>query len=160
MCGVALNARELRRVVKEETGRQAKTAKAAGPELLKKPAALLKLIKDAPAGKFLVFSRYENPFSGLAHDLLDAGVKVEMVQGSKDTVSAIMRRFREGDTRVLLLDSKYCGSGLNIETASHVVLYHGGMTYDERHQIIGRAQRLGRTDPLTVVQLLHEHESQ
>ena len=47
---------------------------------------------------------------------------------------------------------------MNLEAASHVVLYHGNMTPNERQQIIGRAQRLGRADNLTVVQMLHENE--
>jgi superfamily II DNA/RNA helicase len=160
MCNATLNVKELRRIVKEKSSTK-KTGGGAGsePELLKKPDALLKILKDNPDGKIIVFSRYENPFGALAREISDAGVVVEMVQGSKDSVGAILRRFREGQTRVLLLDSKYCGAGINLESATHVVLYHGGLSHDERHQIVGRAQRLGRTGPLTVVQLLHEAES-
>jgi hypothetical protein len=32
------------------------------------------------------------------------------------------------------------------------------MTPNERQQIIGRAQRLGRSDSLNVIQMLHEYE--
>lgn len=159
MCREPLNVRELRRIVKEETGGKKVATGVAGPALLKKPDALLKIIKDNPTGKIIVFSRYENPFISIVRELTNEGVAVEMVRGSKDAVHSILQRFREGRTRVLLLNSNYCGSGLNIETASHVVLYHGSLSLDEHHQIVGRAQRLGRTEPLTVVQLLHEHEA-
>ena len=49
------------------------------------------------------------------------------------------------------------GAGLNIECATHVVMFHR-MSSELENQIIGRAMRLGRKQPLDVVHLLHENE--
>jgi SNF2 family DNA or RNA helicase len=46
---------------------------------------------------------------------------------------------------------------MNLVSASHVVLLHS-MTQEEEKQVVGRAFRLGRTDPLQVVKLVHESE--
>jgi SNF2 family DNA or RNA helicase len=49
------------------------------------------------------------------------------------------------------------GAGLNIESATHVVLFHR-MSSELEKQIIGRAMRLGRKTPLDVIHLVHENE--
>ena len=58
---------------------------------------------------------------------------------------------------VLLLNSKFSGSGINLENTTHMVIYHN-MTSEITQQIIGRAQRPGRKSPLTIYRLLHENE--
>ena len=159
MCREPLAVRQLRRITKEPAVKKgAQAAPDTGPELLRKSDTLLKVIREHPMGKFIVFSRYENPFDGIMADLQSMGAAVEQVHGNKDMVHGILRRFREGQTRVLLLNLDNFAAGLNLEAATHIILYHGGLTGIERQQIIGRAQRLGRTTPLKVVQLLHESE--
>jgi len=159
MCREPLSVRQLRRITKEPAVKKSAPAMPdAGPELLRKSDTLLKVIREHPTGKFIVFSRYENPFDGIVTDLNVMGAAVEQVHGNKDMVHGILRRFREGQTRVLLLNLDNFAAGLNLEAATHIILYHGGLTGIERQQIIGRAQRLGRTTPLKVVQLLHESE--
>ncbi len=161
MCREPLSVRQLRRITKEKAAPKsvaAAPAAAASTELLRKSDTLLKVIRENPTGKFIVFSRYENPFDGIMTDLQTMGAAVEQVHGNKDMVHGILNRFREGQTRVLLLNLDNFAAGLNLEAATHIILYHGGLTGIERQQIIGRAQRLGRTTPLKVVQLLHENE--
>ena len=55
------------------------------------------------------------------------------------------------------LNARNMGAGLNIESATHVVLFHR-MSAELEDQIIGRAMRLGRRTNLEVVHLLHENE--
>lgn len=155
MCREPLTVRALRRITKEKA---AAAVPSADTGLLRKSETLLKVIREEPAGKFIVFSRYENPFDGIAADLAALNIDVEQVNGNKDMVHGILKRFREGQTRVLLLNLDNFAAGLNLEAATHIILYHGGLSGIERQQIIGRAQRLGRTTPLKVVQLLHENE--
>ena len=129
-------------------------------ELLQKPAALLKLIEANPNGRFIVFSRHENPFDSIVEILNTnaSACKVAHVKGNKDVIYSLIEKFREGSINVLLLNSEHFATGMNLEAATHVVLYHGNMSPNERQQIIGRAHRLGRKGPLTVVQMLHENE--
>jgi SNF2 family DNA or RNA helicase len=123
----------------------------------KKPDALLHIFQSNPEGRFLVFSRYDNPLEEAEVRLTQLGIKVKMLRGNKDAIAATLRAFQAGHTRCLLLNSRYAGAGLNITAASHVILLHA-MTHEEEKQILGRAYRLGRTEPLQLIKLLHEGE--
>jgi hypothetical protein len=165
MCRHALSAKGLTKVITEEeknaivasgsTGSGA--TEAPSQELERKPEALYRLIKDNPAGRFLVFSRYDNPFVTMEQSIEALGIRVRQLKGNKDAVAATLRAFQAGETRCLLLNSHYAGSGLNITAATHVILLHA-MTHEEEKQILGRAYRMGRTEPLSFIRLLHSDE--
>jgi len=123
----------------------------------KKKDALLKLITENRTGRFLVFNRYDNPFLEIEGQLLERGIKVATVKGNKDHISSTLKQFEKGDIQVLLMNSMQAGVGMDLKSASHVVLMHLMKTEEER-QIIGRAIRLGRNEQLNLVRLLHEGE--
>ncbi len=158
MCRGPLVIRDLHRITASKKTTKKADADMAAATLLKKSDALLKYISENPTGKFIVFSRYDNPFAGLIADLEARNISVQEVKGNKDAIYNLIKRFRDGAVRVLFLNSQYFASGMNLESATHVILYHGGIPPSEKEQIIGRAQRLGRTTALKVVQLLHEDE--
>lgn len=133
------------------------TAGAAAPKLEKKPDALLRLLQENPTGRFLVFSKYDNPFASIESAVETLGIRVKQLKGNKDAVAATLRAFETGDIRCLLLNARYAGSGLNITAATHVVLLHA-MSHEEEKQILGRAYRIGREGPLHFVKLVHEGE--
>jgi len=126
-------------------------------DLPKKQEALLRLLEQNPKGKFLIFSRYDNPFESIEASVESLGMKVRQLKGNKDAVAATLRGFESGAVGCLLLNSRFAGSGLNITAATHVVLLHA-MTHEEEKQILGRAHRIGRTDSLNFVKLLHDGE--
>jgi superfamily II DNA/RNA helicase len=117
----------------------------------------LKLITDTPNGRFLVFNRYDNPFLEIEGELVTRGIRVANVKGNKDHVSNMLKQFEKGEIRVLLMNSTLAGVGMDLKSASHIVLMHA-MRKEEEKQIVGRAIRLGRTEPLKLVRLLHENE--
>jgi len=127
------------------------------PSLPKKQDALLQLMKENPEGRFLVFSRFDNPFETIETAVQDLGIKVKHVKGNKDAVASTLRSFESGSLRCLLLNSKYGGAGLNITSATHVILLHA-MTHEEEKQVLGRAYRIGRKGALTFIKLLHKEE--
>lgn len=125
---------------------------------LKKKEALLKILRENPNGKFLIFSRYDNPFYQIEHEITSMNMKVRQVKGNKDAIQATLNSFAKGETQCLLLNSNHAGAGLTITSATHVILLHA-MNIEEEKQIIGRAYRLGRTSPLTLYRLLHPDEA-
>ena len=131
----------------------------AGPQPLKKTEQLLELLQQKPNGKFLVFSRYDNPFLQLTTEIEGLNISVKQVKGNKDVIAATLKSFEAGKTKVLLLNSIEAGAGMNITAASDVILLHA-MTHEEEKQILGRAYRMGRKEPLSVVRLLHPDELQ
>ena len=125
--------------------------------LLKKDA-LIKLFQENPKGKFLVFSRYDNPFLQITNELEAIGINgVREVKGTKDVIQATLTAFQNGTLRCLLLNSIHAGAGLTITAATHIILLHA-MNIEEEKQIIGRAYRLGRKEPLNVFKLVHPDE--
>jgi len=130
-------------------------AEAEGPE--RKEEALLRLMRQNPEGRFLIFSRYDNPFEGIERRVTEMGIVVRQLKGNKDAIASTLKAFDSGSVRCLLLNSRFAGSGLNITAATHVVLLHA-MTHEEEKQILGRAYRMGRKGPLHFVKLLNKGE--
>lgn len=123
----------------------------------KKKEALLKLITETKGGRFLIFNRYDNPFLQIEGELLQLGIRVATVKGNKDHISSTLKQFEKGDIQVLLMNSMHAGAGMDLKSATHVILMHL-MNIEEERQIIGRAIRLGRTEPLNLIRLLHKDE--
>jgi ERCC4-related helicase len=129
----------------------------AGQPPLKKDA-LIKLFQENPTGKFLVFSRYDNPFLQITSELEAVGINgIREVKGTKDVIQATLNSFQKGTLRCLLLNSLHAGAGLTITAATHIILLHA-MNIEEEKQILGRAYRLGRKEPLNVYKLVHQDE--
>jgi len=124
--------------------------------LPKKSDALIKILEDNPDGKFLIFSRYENPLFAL-YERLSASYTSATLQGNKDVIAHLLDNFAKGATKILFLNSRNAAAGINIPAATHVILLHK-MAQEEEKQILGRAYRMGRTSPLNFIQLLTERE--
>lgn len=157
MCRSSIHIDQLVKLV-DETKLQKKKEKKVESKLLSKPKQLLKFLKENPEARVLVFSRYENPFIALEKSCEDQGITYHTLRGNKDVIAATIKSFEKGEKRVLFLPTQSAGAGLNLVSATHVVLLHA-MTPEEEKQVIGRAYRLGRTQELKVVRLLHEGES-
>ena len=155
LCRTPLTFQKLRQIDMEQRETPEAVVETA-PALLTKKAALLKLITETK-GKFLIFNRYDNPFLEIEGILLEKGCRVASVRGNKDHISSILKQFEKGDIQVLLMNSTEAGAGIDLKSATHIVLMHA-MRREEEKQIVGRAIRLGRTEPLNLVRLLHETE--
>ncbi len=127
------------------------------PQLLSKQEQLRHFLQANPTARVLMFSAYDATFSGLESMLETEGVSHATLCGSQARIAKLLRQFAEGKYRVLFLNARNMGAGLNIAAATHVVLYHR-MPVETKNQIIGRAVRMGRTEPLTVLHFLHGNE--
>jgi hypothetical protein len=154
LCRAGIKPNELVQLVKEKK----KIVKKDISKLLSKPKQLLKFLKENPDARVLVFGRYDNPFVSLEKNCEMENITYHTLRGNKDTIATTIRSFEAGEKRVLFLPTETVGAGLNLVSATHIVLLHA-MTPEEEKQAIGRAYRLGRTEPLNVVRLLHEGET-
>jgi hypothetical protein len=129
------------------------------PELPTKGAALLSMLAESqPDQRYLVFSAHEASFKGLREMLSARGVRCEVLQGTAARVERLRKQFRAGEVRVLCMNARHVGAGINLEAATHVVLFHR-MNMELEKQVIGRAVRFERTADLRVVHLVHESET-
>lgn len=138
-------------------GEKTHVSASAPQEKLKKTDAFLQFVKMNRDAKLLMFSGYDASFSLLEDRLDEEGITYATVNGSQARIAKLLREFKAGKYNILFLNARNMGAGLNIEAATHVVLYHK-MAAELEQQIIGRAMRLGRSAPLDVVHLLHENE--
>ena len=129
----------------------------AGPPT--KGAALLKLLSESTEDqRYLLFSAHEASFKGLRELLAARGIRCEVLQGTAARVERLRKQFRDGTVRILCMNARHVGAGINLEAATHVVLYHR-MNVELERQVIGRAVRFERATSLSVVHLVHEEET-
>lgn len=118
---------------------------------------LLNQLKKNDLMKVLIFSEYDNTFVVIENILRELNIKYGFLKGNclKNTLDKYKR---SKNINVLLVNSRSYGSGLNLENTTDVILFH---KFDGQieNQVIGRAQRPGRTTPLNVWYLLHENEN-
>jgi SNF2 family DNA or RNA helicase len=127
-------------------------------ELPSKDEAFLKLLEMYKKGKFLVFSAHDQSFYGIECALKKVDRPCVKLVGSGHRIKNILHDYKHGELDVLLLNANHYGTGLNLENTTDLVFYHK-MSHDMEQQVIGRAQRFGRTTSLRIHYLFHEMES-
>ena len=127
-------------------------------KLPKKIDALIDIILSNTNGKFLIFSEYDNTFRDIENRLKEKNISWNNVKGSGARIKNIINDFNNGKTKILLLNAKYNGAGLNLEQTTDIIIYHR-MSAELEKQIIGRGQRFGRTKALNIYYLCYDNES-
>lgn len=126
-------------------------------EVLPKLDTLLQFIKQNPGKKILVFSSYEKTFENIETEFAKNKITYSKLSGTAARINNIINKYKSGECQVLLLNAKNFGAGLNLQITDEIVIYHR-MSKDLERQVIGRAQRLGRMDPLKINYLCFENE--
>jgi hypothetical protein len=125
-------------------------------EIYSKEDTLLKIIENNPNGKFLVFTQIDNGFEIFKTKLNMNNISFEFLKGTTTHMLNVLERFKNGITKIILLNTQYAGSGIEINYATDVIIFHS-MGLDKQ-QAIGRAQRVGRTSKLNIHNLCYEDE--
>ena len=107
--------------------------------------------------KILIFSEYENSFQDIENYLKEKDYKYSKLKGQTTVINRIVNDYKSDKIDILLLNSKYFGSGLNLENTTDLFMFHK-MNKSIDKQVIGRAQRPGRNKRLKVYRLLHKNE--
>jgi superfamily II DNA or RNA helicase len=118
---------------------------------------LISILTKNKKGKFLLFSNYDQTFDNLIQMLNDNNITFSKVQGHPSAINNIINKFELGEIRVLMLNAQNYGSGLNLQMATDIIIYHE-LSKELEIQVIGRAQRIGRINPLNVYYLLNDNE--
>lgn len=112
---------------------------------------------DKPDAKILIFSEYNSSFTAIESYLKECEHKFANLKGTSTIISKTIKKYKEDDTNILLLNSTYFGSGINLENTTDLFMFHK-MKDNIDQQVIGRAQRPGRTNPLNLYRLCHDNE--
>lgn len=117
---------------------------------------LIDIIKNKPEGRYLVFSQFDSGFGEIARTMSNNDIVSSELKGNTSHMMNVLNKFKSGEINVILLNTNFAGSGIDISIATDVIIFHSmGLA---KHQAIGRAQRIGRTDILNIHYLCYEHE--
>ena len=125
-------------------------------EILSKEETLIKIIQSKPNGKFLIFSKNENSFEKIKNELSNNNNKYELLKGNTQHMINILNKFKTGEINIILLNTQYAGSGIDISDATDVIIFHN--MGNDKQQAVGRAQRVGRINNLHIHNLYYAHE--
>jgi len=134
---------------------------AGGKESLTKVEHMEQIIKETfkeQGRKMLIFSNFYNSFTKIAAILAENNIPFKEIKGTGSSVNNIIKMYKEtDDLNCLLLNSTNAGAGLNLENTTDLVLYHN-MSSELSIQVIGRAQRPGRTKALNIYRMVYDNE--
>lgn len=117
---------------------------------------LIHEILTKPNRKILIFSNYDITFQNISQILDKSNLSYDYLKGIG--INNIIHKYKTTTTsKILLVNTKAYGSGLNLENTTDIIMFHKFDSQIEK-QIIGRAQRPGRTTPLSLWYLLHTNE--
>lgn len=105
--------------------------------------------------RILIFSDHPGSFLKVQSILKKHDLVYTEIEGNQFTMNKAIAEYRNGKKPILLVDSQSYGAGMNMECTSAVIILH---RTERQEQIIGRAQRPGRTDQLRIFHLLYEKE--
>lgn len=124
------------------------------PVKTNKLSAVLDIINNTVNGKFLVFSDNDMAFKDIASRIANCRI----LCGTSSTINSIVENYKTTTSvNTLLLNARRFCAGLNLENTTDIIIYHK-LEDGIKTQVIGRGQRLGRTQPLRVWQILYESE--
>lgn len=110
---------------------------------------VLDLIQNNKNGKFLIFSSYDVTFEPICRVLKEHKITYTLMRGTSSTRQKNINKFKTGNTQVIFLNSSFNSAGINLQETTDLIMYHK-MNKSSTSQILGRAERIGRTEPLRV----------
>ena len=110
-----------------------------------------------PRTSVLVFLWTENTIRKLQQVFEDKGIPYRCLTGNSNAIRKTITWFNEKRVRTLLVNASVYGCGLDLSSATDIVLFQR-MHTELENQLTGRAHRIGRTHELNVHRILHQNE--
>ena len=118
---------------------------------------ILELKKD---NYIIIFANFEKTINKIENELNNRNIKYVSLSKNYEInkIEENINKYKSGERKILLLNAKYYGAGLNLQITNDIIIYHR-FDKETEEQIIGRANRYGRTESLNVYYLLHDNEN-
>lgn len=107
--------------------------------------------------RILVLSQFDSILVALEREFMKYQIPFGYLKGRQSCVDSLLEKYENGDISVLLINPNYYGSGMNLQNTTDIIMFHKFNAEMEK-QVVGRAQRLGRSEPVNLWYLLHENE--
>ncbi len=96
-------------------------------------------------------------FQSIINILINMQLEYKFLKGNESQLKKTLDRYKTGDLNILLVNTRNYGCGINLENTTDIIMFHKVESETEK-QVIGRAQRHGRSTSLKVWYLLYENE--
>jgi hypothetical protein len=107
--------------------------------------------------RILIFSEYEMTFQLIENRMRQLGIQYGRIMGTTYQINKTIENFKNAKVNILMLNAQYFGAGINLQMTDDIFIYHR-MSSDLEKQVVGRAQRIGRTDKLNIHYLCYDNE--
>ena len=120
---------------------------------------LLKNLKEdiKKENRILIFANDYNIFNKLESEFKNNKFNYKILKGNNNVLSNILKNYNNKKINILLLNSKYSGSGLNLQNSDKIYTLNK-LDIETETQIIGRVNRIGQENDFEVIYLLYEDE--
>lgn len=115
-----------------------------------------RVLMPTGARKFLICSLYDEVTMRISDELSRIGVAHQKLVGSSYELYHKAREFARGENNVLIINVRSIFAGIDLSSTTDIVLCDS-LSVASCGQIIGRAQRIGRSCSLTVHNLMYVH---
>ena len=124
-------------------------------QFLSKAKQLVKIINEKPDNRFIIFSEEDETYRHILSELNANNIECKEIKGRSESRDKVIKNFKNGDIKCIFLNSKNNGAGINLQECTDIILYHK-METSIVTQILGRANRIGRTCDLHVHHLIEK----
>ena len=84
------------------------------------------------------------------------GRKAERIENNLFSLRKTIRNIQEKKTNIIFLSNVEALRGISLPSMTHLIFFHELSSYESKQLLIHVFQRIGRTQPLTVVHLNSE----
>lgn len=121
-----------------------------------KTEVCLDILSNNKNGKFIIYSSFDNIYYQLFEEMDKLGLKAERIEGNLFSLLKTVKNFQEGRTNILFVSNIDLIRGLSLAATSHLIFFHELPVFELRQVLIHSAQRIGRKQPLKIIQLNSE----
>ena len=121
-----------------------------------KTEVCMDILNSNKNGKFIIYSSFDNIYYQLFEDIDRLGLKAERIESNLFSMLKTVKNFQEGRTNILFVSNVDLIRGLSLATTSHLIFFHELPVFELKQVLIHSAQRIGRAEPLKIIQLNSE----
>ncbi len=129
-------------------------------QYLKKIHCLTRELKARPNGRHLIYFPCEPMYGLLRSELRAADLNFDVLTGNHEVVKRKTDRFIGGQTDTLVIFNRHQILNVNLPNVSTIFIYPDTIDEIDKMRLIHRTQRIGRSEPLEIVQFIDQQQQQ
>jgi hypothetical protein len=116
----------------------------------------LDILNNNKDGRFIIYTSFDNIYYQLYNEIDKLELKSERLESNLFLLLKAIKNYQEGKTNILFISNVDLIRGISLASTSHLIFYHELPVSELKQVLIHSAQRIGRTQPLKIIQLNSE----